>query len=76
MLDWVLKMPLSTLLNGSYFWNYHNKQKLKYLNLGPKMSYLDIFELEFENSIVINEIAIIAKFDLKTLIPNFGTKNV
>ena len=40
------------------------------------MSYLDIFELEFENSIVINEIAIIAKFDLKTLIPNFGTKNV
>ena len=40
------------------------------------MSYLDIFELEFENSIVIIEIVIIAKFDLKTLIPKFGTKNV
>ena len=32
-------------------------QKQKPLNLGPKMSDLDIFELEFENNIVIFEIS-------------------
>ena len=57
MLNWVLNRPLSTLPNGSYFWNYDYKQKVKSLNLGPKMSDLDIFVPEFENSIVIIEIS-------------------
>ena len=33
------------------------KKYQKYLNLGPKMPYLGIFELEFEKTIVIFEIS-------------------
>ena len=33
------------------------QQKQKCLNLGPKMPYLGIFELEFEKTIVIFEIS-------------------
>ena len=48
-------------------WNQHlqisvivrlcEKKKKKRINLGPKMSDLDIFGLEFENNIVIFEIS-------------------
>ena len=53
------------LTNYCYIWNQHSricrtakfKEKQKCLILGPKMSYLGIFRLEFENNIVIFEIA-------------------
>ena len=47
----------------------------------PKMFYLDIFQLEFENNYcyILNQhplICLIAKFYEKVKIPKFGTKNV
>ena len=53
-------------------------KKLKSLNLGPKMSDLNISGLEFENYIWNQRprIRLNAKFQAKTKIPKFGTKNV
>ena len=63
-----LYRPLSTLPNGSYFWNYDYKQKVKSLNFGPKMSDLDIFVLEFEKSIAIIEISAVEFFFMQSWI--------
>ena len=55
-------------------------RKTKYLNLVPKMPYLGIFGLEFENSIDTFEMSKIIFFQLQSLVkktkmPKFGTKN-
>ena len=48
----ILKKLLSYLKLGKI-----SQQKLGCLNLGAKMPYLGIFELEFQNTIVIFEIS-------------------
>ena len=55
-------------------------RKTKYLNLVPKLPYLGIFGLEFENNIDIFEMSKLILFQLqslakKTKMPKFGTKN-
>ena len=58
------------LKNYSHIWNHHLRtypianftKKKKWYNLGPKMSYLGIFVLEFLKDIVIFEIRTL-KFD-------------
>ena len=37
------------------FQNFVKKRRRRYLNLGPRIPYLSIFLLEFENDIVILE---------------------
>ena len=44
---------ISTL---EFAWLQSFVKKQKYVNLGPKMPYLDIFELEISKTIVIFEI--------------------
>ena len=64
--------------NYCHIWNWHPRtyllakisgKKQKCLNLGPKMPYLGIFGLVFENNIVISEISSL-KFVSK--MPKFG----
>ena len=54
-------------------------QKLKFLNLGPKMSDLRIFGMEFENTIVVFEISlpefVCCKVWLKIKVLKIGTIN-
>ena len=60
-----MKMPKIGIKNAlfGYFWARiyltakFRAKKQKCLNLGPKVLYLGIFELEFENNIVIFEIS-------------------
>ena len=50
----IVRFEISTL-KFVYLQNFTKKEKC--LNLGPKMSDLCIFELEFENNIVILEVS-------------------
>ena len=55
-------------------------QKQKFLSLAPEMLDLGIFELEFENSILIRETGIVEFIQLENFVkkikmPIFGTKN-
>ena len=69
LLDWNLKRILSYLKSASLNLSTCKilGKKQKCLNLVPKMPYLGIFGLEFENSIVIFEISTLEFIKLQNL---------